>query len=324
MHAAAIIFELLALALFGAWLLRTDWLFGHVRGPVELLMYATAAAITGMLLGMLTLLRSARRGRPFELWKLIVQLLLWLPCAVVLLAAHQEIPRGLQNLQARQQAAVRAKLQREIRNSPGPPRFTRTDLAELIPARDPACAARLIDLSAYYNAPLNQEWQRLTPGNHLENLPRGLQTLGEITFDVRGVIQLAGGMLSPPASGFPLQVSGIGIRQKCRKIHFLHATSFTSGNGLSVGTFEMRYANRTKETQPIVYGKELRDWWYDPNLPPPSNSTVAWQGSNQATRFLALYVTTWTNPHPRLQIETLDYTSLNSSCAPFLIAVTLE
>src|SRR5438093_3888533 len=59
------------------------------------------------------------------------------------------------------------------------------------PTRDPRASRRLLDLSEQYNGLLADSWQGF-PGNHLAELPTGVQKFAEVPFDVRGVIQLRG------------------------------------------------------------------------------------------------------------------------------------
>src|SRR5580765_99969 len=88
------------------------------------------------------------------------------------------------------------------------------------PLRDSGALARLVDLSEHYNGLLTDAWQGF-PSNHLAQLPSGLQELGGVPFDVRGVIQLRG-MQVP----FPEKIDGIRVNQKLSRIHFLHAAAF--------------------------------------------------------------------------------------------------
>jgi hypothetical protein len=50
--------------------------------------------------------------------------------------------------------------------------------------------ARLIDLSAYYNAALTESWYDGAEGNDLSELTPGLRELAGVRFDVRGLIQV--------------------------------------------------------------------------------------------------------------------------------------
>ena len=91
-----------------------------------------------------------------------------------------------------------------------------------IPPRDPQTPKNLLDLTANYNALLVETWHGGENNNNLAAIEPGVQEFAEWQFDVRGVLQLAGKSLG--GERFPAQVSGIKVKQKCKKLHFLHAT----------------------------------------------------------------------------------------------------
>jgi hypothetical protein len=92
-----------------------------------------------------------------------------------------------------------------------------------IPARNPACPPEAIDLTDYYNAGLTTKWHGKTAENTLAELPRGVQQLAGVAFDVRGLIQL--GSDSEQSRGFPQEVGQIKVGRPVRRFHFLHAVS---------------------------------------------------------------------------------------------------
>jgi hypothetical protein len=194
------------------------------------------------------------------------------------------------------------------------------------PPRDPSCGPEHLDLTEHYNATLTMAWHDALPGNDLAKLPQGLQELAGQTYDVRGVIQLKGRMLSTP---FPEQVTGIQVNRSCRRIHFLHATSFSEHVGTRIGHFRIRYVDGLDREIPIVYGRDVEDWWF--RLKPveaPTNCAVAWRGDNEPTRThgrgVRLYHTQWDNPRAQVDIASIDYVSAMTHSGPFLIAITVE
>ncbi len=202
----------------------------------------------------------------------------------------------------------------------------------LIPDRDPKADPSLIDLSAFYNAALSQDWQSLgeEKGNDLSEIKPGIRESSGVLFDVRGIIQLGcsdDGNLKTP---YPRQVTGIPVHAKCGQLHVLHATGWGGGNKGDVIGFYVAHLQDGKEWKiPIRIGMELLDWWFDPVKDPrPSNATVAWSVSNRATRGehrgVRIYHATFTNPFPDIAIETLDFVSAMTPAAPFLIAVTVK
>ena len=158
----------------------------------------------------------------------------------------------------------------------------------------------------------------------------GLQRLGGIEFDVRGLVQLGG-----KASGgerFPTTVTGIKVNQKCQKLHFLHAAAFgkPSDEGKQIGTFVLHFAaNQMRMEIPIVYGKDVRDWHYWPaEKDGPESLKIVWRGENgvskHAKSYVRLFETSWTNLVPNLELESIDLVSTMTQPAPFLLAITLE
>ena len=202
--------------------------------------------------------------------------------------------------------------------------------ASRFPPRDPAASKELLDLTPFYNASLDESWHKRHPGNDLAVLPKGLQTFGGVEFDVRGIIQL--GSQTPPATNFPVRIKGIPVHQKCQRLHFLHAAGFgnSGSEGTQIGAYVVHFAaNQTRLEIPIRYGQEVRDWHPVPGeRAAPPELTVAWKGANAYTetmgRSVRLFLTTWINLAPELEIESIDFVSTLAVPAPFLIAISVE
>jgi hypothetical protein len=209
-----------------------------------------------------------------------------------------------------------------------PPRFDSQKLQLLIPKRDSNAAAELIDLSRYYNAPLTEPWQSGLAGNDLSALPRGLQEFGGVRFDVRGIVQLAGGPEPYSSLKYPKRVEAMTLNRKCARLHFLHGAGWTSPEGTLVGRYVVHYADGQQRVQPLFYGYELQDWWIPPANPTRTGLAPVWTGTNTVARRTSpnvyLYKTTWTNPRPDALIESVDFISSLAESAPFLLALTAE
>jgi hypothetical protein len=197
------------------------------------------------------------------------------------------------------------------------------------PPRDPTTPKQLLDLTPFYNAGLDESWHGNT-GNDLAALPKGRQTFGGVEFDVRGIVQL--GSKSPSATNYPALIKGIPVKQKCQRLHFLHAAGFGTprDEGEQIGAYVVHFATNQMPLEiPIRYGQEVRNWHVLAGEPAaPEELRVAWRGENaqskSAGRTLRLFLTTWTNVVPGGEVESIDYVSALATPAPFLIAVSVE
>ena len=205
------------------------------------------------------------------------------------------------------------------------------------PARDKKAGRGLLDLTPFYNAALAEGWTREADLN-LKTLPTGLQMLAGTQFDVRGVVQLAGKGLRDPK--FSAQVKAIPVKQKCKRLHFLHATVLgtAADEGIQAASYVIRFsANRTRLEIPVIYGKDTRNlgatpgesgsdlspvWTSDKAPQPGSDKSEA--PSDPKTAGLRLYKFTWENIAPDIAIESVDLVSSLGNPAPLVIAITAE
>ena len=207
--------------------------------------------------------------------------------------------------------------------------FTREELARAIPPRDTSAPASLVDLTAYYNSPLTENWHPATrERNNLFELPSGRQRLAGVEFDVRGLIQIR----SAGANGlsYPNHIDGIRIGQVCRRLHFLHAATGAAGArpGDELGSYVVQYVDGREVQIPIVFGKDLGDWWSQANEQ-DLKFVIAWEGNTpEARKYLhtiRLFKSTWENPYPNVRLRQFDFVSRKPAPgAPFLVALTAE
>ncbi len=195
--------------------------------------------------------------------------------------------------------------------------------------RDPRASPSQINLATYYNVLPTAPFQFGGLGCDLSLLPQGLVKLAGTEFDVRGVVQLADGWLSKHR--YPREVLGVSIGLKCRRFHFLHASGCGSGSdGTQIGKYVVHYADGQQREIPIVYGRDVRDWFHHLNTPRETEkSTIAWTGSNKITDrmpgvSLRLFKSACENPRPDMEIKTIDYVSTMRRGAPFLVAITID
>jgi len=207
--------------------------------------------------------------------------------------------------------------------------FSKEELARTIPLRDANAAANLLDLTDYYNAPLTESWHSPKEAkNDLSELGQGVQKFGGIEFDVRGLIQI--GANAANGLSYPNHVHDIPIRQRCRRLHFLHAAIFAADARLGdeLGSYIFHYADGRQVELPIVAGKDTGEWWSQPNEQDRS-SIIVWTGNNPAAlrggHSIRLFKSTWENPFPEVPIRQFDFVSDKPTPGqPFLVAITAE
>ncbi len=166
-------------------------------------------------------------------------------------------------------------------------------------------------------------------GNNLDRLPRGVHKLADSYFQIGEKMVQVKGQVSP---NWPESVAGIKVAARGKKLHILHATEQQTEPGTELGHYVIHYADGSKEKIPIVYGRNLVDWWHFPSQKnDPSDARIAWTGGNDMVDGrkgedlkIRLFAFTWTNPHPDREIAAIDVVSANSACDPYLIALTLE
>lgn len=196
------------------------------------------------------------------------------------------------------------------------------------PPRDPQTRKELLNLTPFYNAGLDESWQG-RKGNDLASLPKGVQPLAGVAFDLRGIVQLRS--QSSATTNFPQRVTGIPVRRKCQRVHFLHAAGFgtLADEGKQLGTYVVHYTTHQMRLElPIRYGLEVRNWRSLAGEPAaPAELTAAWEGKSgagESAQTIRLFLTTWVNVAPEVEIESIDYVSEMARPAPFLVAITVE
>jgi hypothetical protein len=170
---------------------------------------------------------------------------------------------------------------------------------------------------------------KLTDGesNSLAALSKGVQTLDGVKFKIdNGLITLSTDPRSDPG-----KAEGIKVSTSCRKLYFLHACHRTSRPDDIIGYYTVTYEDKSQETVPLVYGKDIANWWYGSNEGGPSRARVAWTGTNdkvknEGGKGIRLYMTTWKNPEPKKKVVSIDFgaTTCRYAVSPFCVAITAE
>ena len=80
----------------------------------------------------------------------------------------------------------------------------------------------------------------------------------------------------------------------------------------------------------MIYGDHVRDWWWVHEEPlEAKQATVAWRGKSPigdpaGAGGVRLFQSTWTNPHPDVEITRLEYRIGETAMKPFVVAITAE
>ncbi|HEV7280300.1 MAG TPA: hypothetical protein VGN57_08825 [Pirellulaceae bacterium] len=107
----------------------------------------------------------------------------------------------------------------------------------------------------------------------------------------------------------------------------LHAGRFDHFDDTQVGEYVVVYRNGTERPIPLRYGNEIRDWWNWDERGAEGAATV-WEIEDAKARELGisarLFQLTWTNPHPELEVATIEFRSAESIASPFCVAITVD
>jgi len=202
-------------------------------------------------------------------------------------------------------------------------RFVRLPLPSRgeIPNRPEGSHANLINLTEFYTATFSNFG--------FSELNLGIQTLGGVQFDFRGIVQLS---CSNPDMTYDHSASirGIQVGLRCHALHFLHAASWAEEGGTTIGEYLIHFMDGRLARLPLVYGENISDWLFAPDDPPEQSAAtkLVWQGENATSkrygREVRLYDFRWQNPHPESEIKSIDFESSLTQSAPFLMAITAE
>jgi eukaryotic-like serine/threonine-protein kinase len=205
--------------------------------------------------------------------------------------------------------------------------------ARAVPPRSKATPAGLLDLSAFFNAALYENWHnRQDTGNNLAALPSGLQTFGGVQFDVRGIVQLSSKELKKLEPGYPTAVTNLAVGLVCRQLHCLIGAGWAEESGTVIARYVVHYADGQTNEIAVVYGRDLWNWqfWPEAEAREKGGPDPVWKGPQERWKSfwpkwgVRLHKLSWNNPRPEVQIKSLDFVSAMTKSAPFVIAITGE
>jgi len=158
-------------------------------------------------------------------------------------------------------------------------------------------------------------------GNDLGDMPMGEQTFAGIKFNVQGGAILLGGRPSPP-SGRPLEVAGIKVDAKFKRLYAFQTAQYSVASKIEIGGYRLRYDDGTSANLSIVAGDDVFDWFFG-RTPDAERSRTGWSGRNGASA-IAFFVTRYDNPHPQKTVAAIDFFATNNGAAPVCVALTIE
>lgn len=201
-----------------------------------------------------------------------------------------------------------------------------------ITPRSSQAGASQVNLSGFYNRALDEEWFQpdVNGGYYMSSVEsdQGWRNSGQLDFDLRGVVQLAGSTSVMEWKAFPERVGGIRIGGKFGRLHFVHAAYAADHLDLKIGSYIIHFTDGRQAEIPIVYGGNI--WCLDSRqdsrpLKLKDQASRVWNTwPNPAGVEKRWTVMTWENPFPEVPIESLDFTSTMANAAPFLGAITGE
>lgn len=230
---------------------------------------------------------------------------------------------------------------------PTPMRVTRIPLDRtLIPPRAAGTPPTMIDLTRHYTSPLDRPFHPSFGDDtdlDFRNLRPGISEFGGIRFDVRGVMQLRrlevqGTFFTLAWRDLPVRVDGIPVGQRVQRLHLLHGTTGRCPDGAAIGRLVWHYADGQQRESEILYGRHVRDWLPARDAAPTTpDARIGWEGTSPGVsavmdprqggdpaKGLRLFVATWGNPRPGVEMTRLDLVSNETQSGPFFLGITVE
>jgi WD40 repeat protein len=212
-----------------------------------------------------------------------------------------------------------------------------------LPVRAAGTPAEMLDLSAFYNARLDEGFGNF--GDTFSELPSGVHDFAGVKFDVRGQIQLRARLKNAESNGIlrkadpehPQSIAGIPVGGVCRKMHFLHCSASTYiPKDTELGAYVIHYTDGQQARVPLFLYRQVRDRHRNGEAslggaaaPTPPPCVIAWQGHNEWSRKqpmtrLCLYAFTWENPRPDVPIKSVDLLSNAQDAGLCVFGITKE
>ncbi len=206
----------------------------------------------------------------------------------------------------------------------------------VIPSRPWNADERLVDLTDSYTVSIKDSLSVDNRRETLANLPCGVQRLGGVEFDIRGVV-------FPPRTeevinaSFSARPRSVPLGRKAVRVHFLHGRLAGSADDSFSGGYQVRYADGSVLSYPLGAGDLLpmhESGLWESLYPVATHRSaafeecvLAWVGVNPEAEkrndLVRLTRLTWRNPHPDKMIERIGFSSSEARNF-FVVAITVE
>lgn len=195
-------------------------------------------------------------------------------------------------------------------------------------------AVRYLDLQPLANEELDANLGRGGAGNNFSALPRGEQEFQGIRFKVEDRFILLDTRLSKGVKAAK-KAEGIAVGGTFTRLHMLQGTFYGKSapyfipDDTQIGRYTIHYEDGTSVEDPIIYGQDVRDWWFQADAPGTSRARIAWEGESPSAKSqghrIRAYLGTWRNPHPEKPVARIDIEKVGDTPAgPFCIALSVE
>jgi len=200
------------------------------------------------------------------------------------------------------------------------------DLMGLSALRPGYAAGWALDLTRACNysrvASRENGWFGYGPQFDLSSLPAGTQILSGVTFDIRGgafanVLALHGKLAAD--LNLPTSVTIKTDAPPAKSLIVLQATNFAAAQGSKIATYTVQYADGTRESIDLIYGKNIlsfNDLIMAPEAP------VVWHQRMDSGDLVALRALVWNLENTAAPITSVTFESAHAGPSTVIFAVT--
>ena len=170
------------------------------------------------------------------------------------------------------------------------------------------------------------------PGMWMQ-IPKGEQSFFGVPFNITGLVRLAGRNSQRLNSWFfRPEVTGIPIGRTFGRIYLLHTTSYSEKPGTAIATMRLNYTDGRTDDIPIEYGTHTLNYWrqrYESTVQlSGTDARIAWtgkapQGVAEYGNSLRLIITSFKNPHPEREVQSVDLISTWTDASEVIVGMAV-